>query len=434
MANTFKFGTNGNWAVKDGSALAYNDENNNFKPLPFDFTRASSATRVNKQGLIETVPSGKPRIDFLNNTSGHLLLEPSRTNIVFYSEQLNNSVWNKLTNTTVTANQIVSPDGSQNADEFSATSTSTSLMAVQDGFSVFSSVDYVISFFAKKGSVRYVQLFNGGGQVTGNPRTNFNLQDGNVAIQDGGHTSSIEDFGNGWYRCTTKVTTLSTTLQMYINGVSTSTASRSSTSSWTSGDNFYVWGAQLEAGSYPTSYIKTTSGQVTRSADVCNGAGTSAEFNDSEGVLFAEIADFYDSATSRVISISDSTLNNRVFFKFYTASNGIQATLVSSTGGTNPQITATTNNTSDFNKIALKYSANGFNLWANGFELGSDTITNLPNNLNDLSFDTATLNDFYGKSKQVMTFKTALTDSELETLTSWDSFNAMATGQLYTIE
>ena len=79
MATTFKFG-GGNWAVKDGYALAYNDENNNFKPLPFDFTRASSATRVNKQGLIETVPSGKPRIDFLNNTSGHLLLEPSRTN------------------------------------------------------------------------------------------------------------------------------------------------------------------------------------------------------------------------------------------------------------------------------------------------------------------------------------------------------------------
>ena len=85
MANTFKFG-NGNWAVKDGYALAYNDENNNFKPLPFDFTRASTATTLNRQGLIETVPSGKPRIDFLDNTNGHLLLEPSRTNFLTYSE------------------------------------------------------------------------------------------------------------------------------------------------------------------------------------------------------------------------------------------------------------------------------------------------------------------------------------------------------------
>ena len=72
MANTFKFG-NGSWAVKDGLALAYNDESNNFKPLPFDFTRASSATRVNKQGLIETVRPNRPRIAFTANTSGHLL-------------------------------------------------------------------------------------------------------------------------------------------------------------------------------------------------------------------------------------------------------------------------------------------------------------------------------------------------------------------------
>ena len=84
MANTFKFG-NGNWAVKDGYALAYNDENGNFKPLPFDFTRASSATTLNRQGLIETVGSDKPRIDFTDNTSGHLLLEPQRTNSLTYS-------------------------------------------------------------------------------------------------------------------------------------------------------------------------------------------------------------------------------------------------------------------------------------------------------------------------------------------------------------
>ena len=64
MANTLKFG-NGNWATKEGSALAYNDENGNFKPLPFDFSRASNATVVNKDGLIEVVGSGQPRIDFL---------------------------------------------------------------------------------------------------------------------------------------------------------------------------------------------------------------------------------------------------------------------------------------------------------------------------------------------------------------------------------
>ena len=73
MANTLKFGA-GQWATKEGSTLAYNDENDNYKPLPFTFTRASNATVVNKAGLIETVGNGIPRIDFLGNTQGALLL------------------------------------------------------------------------------------------------------------------------------------------------------------------------------------------------------------------------------------------------------------------------------------------------------------------------------------------------------------------------
>ena len=424
MANTFKFG-NGNWAVKDGSALAYNDENNNFKPLPFDFTRASSATRVNKQGLIETVPSGKPRIDFLNNTSGHLLLEPSRTNIVFYSEQLNNSVWNKLTNTTVTANQIVSPDGSQNADEFSATSTSTSLMAVQDGFSVFSSVDYVISFFAKKGSVRYVQLFNGGGQVTGNPRTNFDLQDGNVAIQDGDHTSSIEDFGNGWYRCTTKVTTLSTTLQMYINGVSTSTASRSSSSSWTSGDNFYVWGAMVEQGSYATSYIPTEGSSVTRVAER-NSQGNLSNILSSSGVLYTEIELGKSTTNTSSNNLRFSLSNNGstsdwVFFGIEGGDN--LRTYVRASGST------TTDNTvngvfpsAGTYKIAFRFDSNNTKVFVNGVEKYSDTSSTPPSNLNFIQQGGggALASDIEETLKVIETrlYNTALSDSELQALTT----------------
>jgi len=72
MANTLKFGTDGNWATKQGSTLAYNDENGNFKPLPFNFERSTSATRVNKQGLIEVVSNNEPRIDFTNDSKGAL--------------------------------------------------------------------------------------------------------------------------------------------------------------------------------------------------------------------------------------------------------------------------------------------------------------------------------------------------------------------------
>ena len=89
MANTLKLGE-GTWGTKEGSLLAYNDENRNYKPLPFDFTRAGTATVVNRSGLIETVQSGIPRIDFSDDANGALLLEPQSTNLITYSEDFSN--------------------------------------------------------------------------------------------------------------------------------------------------------------------------------------------------------------------------------------------------------------------------------------------------------------------------------------------------------
>ena len=94
MANTIKFG-NENWATKKDSILAYNDENANFKPLPFVTSRASTATRVNKAGLLETVASGVPRVDYLDNSKGSYLLEPASTNLITQSEAFDNSYWTK---------------------------------------------------------------------------------------------------------------------------------------------------------------------------------------------------------------------------------------------------------------------------------------------------------------------------------------------------
>ena len=100
MSNTLKLG-NGQWATGKDTILAYNDLNSNYKPLPFSFSRDTSATVVNKDGLIETVGSGEPRIDFKDNTKGALLLEPSRSNINDYSEDV--SEWGDInTNVSLT--------------------------------------------------------------------------------------------------------------------------------------------------------------------------------------------------------------------------------------------------------------------------------------------------------------------------------------------
>jgi hypothetical protein len=416
MAKTFNYGA-GIWATKTGSSMAYNDQNDNYKPTPFSVTRDSIATRVNKQGLIEVVGKDKLRIDYKDSSNGVALLEPSRTNDVTYSEDFSDSSWTK-TRATIISNDTTSPDGSVNASKLSA-NTDNNTHEIAFSFS-FTNNDFAFSVFAKKEELDKLTLF-----YTGvNKAATFDLTNGTTTSATFGTLPSkveMENYGNGWYRCSITDNT---------NGASQCRIRLGSGSGFVGNntDGVYIYGAQLEEGSYATSYIPTSgqSGGVTRAADVARGAGNEQVFNDSEGVLFANVADFYDSTTSRVISISDGTLNNRVFFKFYTVSNGIEATLISSSGGTNPQITTTTSDTSNYNKIALKYSSNGFNLWANGFELGTDTVTNLPNNLSDISFDTASLNPFYGKAKEVGYYDAVLTDAELEALTSYTSFTNMA--------
>ena len=390
----------------------------------FTFDRnLPTATRVNKDGYIESVAADVPRlnyplIDGVVQDSPSLLLEPARTNSQDYSEDFTTG-WGKQA-ISVTSNAAISPDGTLTADKIIPSTSATTHQIYY--LSRISSQTAVMSVFAKAGGISTFNILDGTSAVNG---SSFDLSNKSVTNSGNGN-GLIEDYGNGWFRCSTVATT--TGFRIYCpNSAGTSFGDGVS--------GVYFWGAQLEIGSYVTSYIPNLlTGSTTRSAETANGAGTAAEFNDSEGVLFAEIADIYDSTTSRVLGLSDGTLNNRMFFKFYTVSNGIIATLVSSSGGANPQITVTTSDTSNYNKIALKYSVSEFNLWVNGFELGSDTVTNTPNNLSNISFDTASLNDFYGNTKQVAYFKTALTDSELEALTSWTSFNEMATGQEYSIQ
>jgi hypothetical protein len=108
---------------------------------------------------------------------------------------------------------------------------------------------------------------------------------------------------------------------------------------------------------------------------------------------------------------------------------------VNSGSVTQASISTILNSTHEFNKIAMLYKANDFQLWVNGIKVDTDPIGIPPSGLNTLNFDSGTgSSPFYGKTKQIQYFDSTLTDTELEQLTSWDSFRAMAEGQLYTIE
>ncbi len=386
----------------------------------FTHSRGLTATRVNKDGLIETVAADTPRLDYplTNGVVGdcpHLLLEPQRENLQVYSEEFSNAAWSK-SGSLVTADQIISPDGNLTADKLNDNDSGTGVVQIFDNiFSLTSSGTYTFSVFAKKGTINYVALRTENFTTPSNSTSYFDLDSGALGTIDSQHTAKITNYGNGWYRCSitfTLSTDVAGTLVIRANE-----ADNTPNVVMNGNKNIYLWGAMMEESSFASSYIHTpTNATVTRSADICNDSGTSAEFNDSEGVLFAEIAALANDLTRRDISISDGTTSNRVVLRYDNSSNRLRVFV----NGTSDSITVLGYTITDTLKIAYKYKVNDYAIWVNGTEAGTNTSsTDIPSGLNQLNFDQANgTNNFYGKVKQVIYFNEALSDSELQTLTS----------------
>ena len=417
MAQTYKFG-NGTWARKKGSTLAYSDTNNAFKPLPFSFERDSIGTRVNKEGLIEVVGNDIPRIDYTDSTEGALLLENSATNLITYSEDFSQGVWNK-TNCTIISNNSISPNGTQNADKLVENNIINGFSnRYSTSVSYTSGAKYTTSIFAKSdGRDLMIRSYNGSSDID----TIFDLSNGIVLSGNG----EIKDYGNGWYRCSHTITAQSTINTSFsASFVLVNNSSISYQGDGTSG--IYIWGAMVEQGSYPTSYIPTSGSTVQRAAETCNGSGNSEVFNDSEGVLFADIAANANDLTNRKLSISNGASSQRIVLSYSTVSNTLDYDVVNSTQ--QADISHTLTDIKLFSKVAAKYKTNDFALWVNGFEVATDSSGNAPTGLSELNFDRGFGGEnFYGKTKELGYYDTALTDAELETLTSYRSLSELVT-------
>ena len=366
----------------------------------FDFTRATSATRINSKGLIESVGNNIPRLEYpiVNGVVGDcpaLLLEPQRTNNLIYSEDFTDSYWGKA-NTTVTPNSIIAPSGLNDGSLITATGTNPRLTSNRP----FGTGDFVFSWFAKKGTSSYlkIRVYDG----SANHDAVFNLENGTLTSGNG----IIEPYINDWFRCSLVYTSAGYThyTQTYISD--------------SSSGNLYLWGSQIEEGEFPTSYIATNGASVTRNGDVCNNSGTSGDFNSEEGVLYVEIKKDSNALnnTYSMITIGDA-LNNRLQIYLTDNSNDFGA-FVGSSSGTNNISSAF--NYGSYNKIALSYNSSGFKVFHDGTLVGSNSNTISGLNLQELKFRfaTSTSYDFYGNVKCVAVFKSALTDDELEALTS----------------
>lgn len=414
MANTFKFG-NGNWAVKEEAALAYNDENNNFKPLPFSFDRASTATVVNKNGLIETVGVDEPRIDFLNNPKGHLLLEPSRQNLNTYSEDIES--FTQFTNVTATNNQTTSPDGSVNAALVTADAVNNKHEFQNTNISFTSGTFYTVSVFVKANGYDYFAIkFASTGGVFGDDYAWFNASNGTTGTVDADiDGTNIENYGNGWYRISATQQANATASGKIFLAIGNADNTPTFLGDGSSG--LYVWGYQIEAGSYATSYIPTSGSAVTRSAEFCQAAGNSTVINKTQGVLFAEIAALADDLTFRQITLNDGGLNT-ILIGYRTNSNRIYSQLVSN-NISQAFISYDVADITEFHKVAVVYENNRVDLWIDGVKRATDTSATMPLNLTNIDLEgTSGSAQFYAKTKQIKLYNTALSDSELQALTT----------------
>jgi hypothetical protein len=227
-----------------------------------------------------------PRFDYdpVTLAPKGLLIEEQRTNLLTYSEQFDNAAWTK-SGSTITANAVAAPDGTLTADALFETATTGQHSIVRlPGVGV---ATYTYSFFAKENGRTQVQIEQESGGTS-----RFTLTGNGTALALGSNTVSITAVGNGWYRCTTTFTVtggFGIYTHLY-NGTSTSYA----------GDitkGIFIWGAQLEAGAFATSYIPTVASQVTRAADSASMIGNNFArwFNQTAG---STLVDFNTFATS----------------------------------------------------------------------------------------------------------------------------------------
>jgi hypothetical protein len=371
-------------------------------------TRATTATRVNSSGLIESVATNVPRLDYTNGTCPSILVEPQRTNLLTYSEQFDNAAWNKQ-NCTITANTLNSPNGTNTADSLIASSGTATAKGLY--LSESTSAPKSFSFFAKKGNRDWAVLLG----YNGNNNVWFNISNGTIGtIGSNFINAKIENYGNGWYRCSATLNSSVAVLPNIGLYVSDSDNSLSCTGDGTTA-SLYIWGAQLEVGSYATSYIPTVASTVTRNADVISKTGISSLIGQTEGTMFFDLKTIANNDFKR-LSINGGSYVNSIFFDFDN-SNSLYAKVFNG-GSAVATLIASGVNIANRNKIAIAYKNNDFSFYVNGVQVGSQTSGTVPSGLANYEFSLAGNQIFEGNINTSALWKTRLTNAELATLTT----------------
>ena len=364
----------------------------------FTFDRGNgTSTRINQQKLIESVSNDVPRLDYGGGDCPSLLLEPSRANLLPYS--------------TLDFNGGASPNGWT--------------IAIQTGTFSYEQLSYKGQKAVKQTQTTAGRSYLDSGTISLLANTIHTLKiqfilSETVLQQTDAVAVIIKSSGNVIYRFSDlnadglleaqfdSVASTSLTLRVGIGSSGTA-----------SGGTSVAWAIpQLEAGFYASSFIPTSGSTQTRQSETASKTGISSLINSSEGVFYAQISALSDDLTFRVISLSDGTSLNRILIGFRNGSNEIYAELKSG-GSSQAFLPYTVADITSHNKVALKYKSNDISLFINGVKVLTDNSATMPIGLDRIGLDIGTGSEsFYGKCKDLRVYKTALTDSELQTLTT----------------
>jgi hypothetical protein len=351
----------------------------------FVVTRGTTATRVNASGLIESVASGVPRLDYTGGGCPSLLVEPAATNLASFSEQFNNSIWQK-SGVTVSENTGIAPNGTTTADLVTISPGGT-ISRLFTSLTITTGQAYTFSCFVKT-STRAI-IF--GGATSGEGTVVYN---------------GAQDVGNGWYRqSVTRTWSVSGTFNIQLVWIGTF--------GFTSGE---IWGAQLETGSVATSYIPAEASTVTRNADVISVSSASGLIGQSQGTLYAELKATNFSDGARIFTISNGTVNNSISLQKQ-SSNRLRA-VVTTASGTVADISTASGQVAGTYKIALAYAANDFALYINGTQIGTDTSGAVPAT-SKVNFGSGATDDNQANDgiSAAAIYTSRLSNSELQSLT-----------------
>jgi hypothetical protein len=299
-----------------------------------------------------------------------LLIEESRTNLILRSENFANASWVKVGGS-ISSVANVAPDGSANSELFSEDGTTSTHRTFQS-FTGVSGTSYTLSVFLKFAGRDQIFLENR--SIGTNPFVVFNIQNGTIGVVSAGLTAAIQAYPNGWYRCSITGTATLAGGNYLIGGYSGGAQSYTGLN----GPAFYLYGAQVEAGSFATSYIPTTTTSGTRGSDSCiiDGISFASFFNQSEGTLFVSADEFRRGASYPYILRIATSLNpnnDRYSIGSYGNKTGLLSPLEFLTTSNSVQVYAVTPDSATSNfKASLAYKVDDMRGALNGTLLAAD--------------------------------------------------------------